>query len=98
MNKPRTSNDCVCRKVDAARYDRNSGVTALKGVCLCSYFAERLLEARRQHPRSLEGTTVRLKTMGIEEEADRTLFIRNIDSRVTEELLFELFVQVTLLC
>ncbi|KAK5868394.1 hypothetical protein PBY51_009417 [Eleginops maclovinus] len=31
--------------------------------------------------------------MGIEEEADRTLFIRNLDSRVTEELLFELFVQ-----
>ncbi|XP_029302941.1 RNA-binding protein 7 [Cottoperca gobio] len=31
--------------------------------------------------------------MGIEEETDRTLFIRNLDSRVTEELLFELFVQ-----
>ncbi|XP_075905958.1 RNA-binding protein 7 [Nelusetta ayraudi] len=31
--------------------------------------------------------------MGIEEEADRTLFVRNLDSRVTEELLFELFVQ-----
>uniref|UniRef100_A0A1A7XVR6 RNA binding motif protein 7 n=1 Tax=Iconisemion striatum TaxID=60296 RepID=A0A1A7XVR6_9TELE len=31
--------------------------------------------------------------MGIEEEADRTLFVRNIDSRVTEELLFELFLQ-----
>ncbi|XP_053729188.1 RNA-binding protein 7 [Synchiropus splendidus] len=31
--------------------------------------------------------------MGIEEEADRTLFIRNIDSRVTEELLFELCLQ-----
>ncbi|KAM9853417.1 RNA-binding protein 7 [Aulostomus maculatus] len=31
--------------------------------------------------------------MGIEEEADRTLFIRNLDSRVTEELLFELFLQ-----
>ncbi|XP_017275492.1 RNA-binding protein 7 isoform X2 [Kryptolebias marmoratus] len=31
--------------------------------------------------------------MGIEEEADRTLFIRNIDTRVTEELLFELFLQ-----
>ncbi|XP_028275522.1 RNA-binding protein 7 [Parambassis ranga] len=31
--------------------------------------------------------------MGIEEEADRTLFIRNIDTRVTEELLFELCLQ-----
>ncbi|XP_077397302.1 RNA-binding protein 7 [Festucalex cinctus] len=31
--------------------------------------------------------------MGIEEEADRTLFIRNLDPRVTEELLFELFLQ-----
>lgn len=31
--------------------------------------------------------------MGIEDEADRTLFIRNLDSRVTEELLFELFLQ-----
>ncbi|XP_061575039.1 RNA-binding protein 7 [Cololabis saira] len=31
--------------------------------------------------------------MGIEEETDRTLFIRNLDARVTEELLFELFVQ-----
>lgn len=31
--------------------------------------------------------------MGIEEEANRTLFIRNIDQRVTEELLFELFLQ-----
>ncbi|XP_010785698.1 RNA-binding protein 7-like [Notothenia coriiceps] len=31
--------------------------------------------------------------MGIEDEADRTLFIRNLDSRVTEELLFELFIQ-----
>ncbi|XP_077423135.1 RNA-binding protein 7 [Vanacampus margaritifer] len=31
--------------------------------------------------------------MGIEEEADRTLFIRNLDARVTEELLFELFLQ-----
>ncbi|KAM9359244.1 RNA-binding protein 7 [Symphorus nematophorus] len=31
--------------------------------------------------------------MGIEDETDRTLFIRNLDSRVTEELLFELFVQ-----
>lgn len=32
--------------------------------------------------------------MGIEEETDRTLFIRNLDPRVTEELLFELFLQV----
>lgn len=31
--------------------------------------------------------------MGIEDEADRTLFIRNLDQRVTEELLFELFLQ-----
>ncbi|KAJ3590408.1 hypothetical protein NHX12_008359 [Muraenolepis orangiensis] len=31
--------------------------------------------------------------MGIEEEADRTLFIRNLDHRVSEEILFELFVQ-----
>ncbi|XP_044058979.1 RNA-binding protein 7 [Siniperca chuatsi] len=31
--------------------------------------------------------------MGIEEETDRTLFIRNLDARVTEELLFELFLQ-----
>ncbi|XP_013870534.1 RNA-binding protein 7 [Austrofundulus limnaeus] len=31
--------------------------------------------------------------MGIEDEADRTLFIRNIDTRVSEELLFELFLQ-----
>lgn len=34
--------------------------------------------------------------MGIEDETDRTLFIRNLDSRVTEELLFELFLQVLL--
>lgn len=34
--------------------------------------------------------------MGIEDEADRTLFIRNLDQRVTEELLFELFLQVLL--
>uniref|UniRef100_A0A3B5BGJ4 RNA binding motif protein 7 n=1 Tax=Stegastes partitus TaxID=144197 RepID=A0A3B5BGJ4_9TELE len=27
------------------------------------------------------------------EETDRTLFIRNLDTRVTEELLFELFLQ-----
>ncbi|KAI3354437.1 hypothetical protein L3Q82_018957, partial [Scortum barcoo] len=32
-------------------------------------------------------------TMGIEDETDRTLFIRNLDPRVTEEILFELFVQ-----
>lgn len=32
--------------------------------------------------------------MGIEDETDRTLFIRNIDQRVTEEVLFELFLQV----
>lgn len=32
--------------------------------------------------------------MGIEDETDRTLFIRNLDGRVTEELLFELFLQV----
>ncbi|XP_008306724.1 RNA-binding protein 7 [Cynoglossus semilaevis] len=31
--------------------------------------------------------------MGIADETDRTLFIRNLDSRVTEELLFELFLQ-----
>nr|XP_020455948.1 RNA-binding protein 7-like [Monopterus albus] len=31
--------------------------------------------------------------MGFEDEADRTLFIRNLDARVTEELLFELFLQ-----
>ncbi|XP_029965279.1 RNA-binding protein 7 isoform X2 [Salarias fasciatus] len=31
--------------------------------------------------------------MGIEEEAERTLFIRNLDTRVSEELLFELFLQ-----
>lgn len=31
--------------------------------------------------------------MGIEDEADRTLFIRNLDHRVTEEVLFELFLQ-----
>lgn len=31
--------------------------------------------------------------MGIEDETDRTLFIRNLDQSVTEELLFELFVQ-----
>lgn len=34
--------------------------------------------------------------MGIEDETDRTLFIRNLDPRVTEELLFELFLQVLL--
>lgn len=40
--------------------------------------------------------TLSLKNkMGIEEEADRTLFIRNLDARVTEELLFELFLQVS---
>ncbi|XP_071327950.1 RNA-binding protein 7 [Trachinotus anak] len=31
--------------------------------------------------------------MGIEDETDRTLFIRNLDQRVSEELLFELFLQ-----
>ncbi|XP_077467734.1 RNA-binding protein 7 [Stigmatopora argus] len=31
--------------------------------------------------------------MGFEDEADRTLFIRCLDARVTEELLFELFLQ-----
>lgn len=31
--------------------------------------------------------------MGIEPEVDRTLYIRNLDPRVTEELLFELFLQ-----
>ncbi|XP_026169818.1 RNA-binding protein 7 isoform X2 [Mastacembelus armatus] len=31
--------------------------------------------------------------MGIADETDRTLFIRNLDPRVTEELLFELFLQ-----
>ncbi|XP_068173068.1 RNA-binding protein 7 [Antennarius striatus] len=31
--------------------------------------------------------------MGIEEETDRTLFIRNLHQKVTEELLFELFLQ-----
>lgn len=31
--------------------------------------------------------------MGIEEETDRTLFVRNLDQRVTEEILFELFLQ-----
>lgn len=31
--------------------------------------------------------------MGIEEETDRTLFIRNLDTRVTEEILFDLFVK-----
>ncbi|KAM9318868.1 RNA-binding protein 7 [Pholidichthys leucotaenia] len=31
--------------------------------------------------------------MGIEEETDRTVFVRNLDSKVTEELLFELFLQ-----
>ncbi|XP_056467105.1 RNA-binding protein 7 [Gadus chalcogrammus] len=36
--------------------------------------------------------------MGIEEEADRTLFIRNLDQRVSEEILFELFVQAGPLC
>lgn len=37
-----------------------------------------------------------LDTMGIEEETDRTVFIRNLDTKVTEELLFELFLQVLL--
>ncbi|XP_056139649.1 RNA-binding protein 7 [Lampris incognitus] len=31
--------------------------------------------------------------MGSEDETNRTLFIRNLDQRVTEELLFELFLQ-----
>ncbi|XP_060780099.1 RNA-binding protein 7 [Neoarius graeffei] len=31
--------------------------------------------------------------MGIADEADRTLFVGNLDSQVTEELLFELFLQ-----
>ncbi|XP_066565928.1 RNA-binding protein 7 [Amia ocellicauda] len=31
--------------------------------------------------------------MGISEEADRTLFVGNLDPRVTEEILFELFLQ-----
>lgn len=87
----------MCRKVGAPHRDRVSRFTALKGVFLCSYFAE--LRARTQlQPRRLEGETVRYKTMGIEDEADRTLFVRNLDSRVTEELLFELFVQVMLFC
>lgn len=32
--------------------------------------------------------------MGIMDEADRTLFVGNLDPQVTEELLFELFLQV----
>lgn len=34
--------------------------------------------------------------MGIADEADRTLFVGNLDPKVTEELIFELFLQVTL--
>lgn len=87
----------VCRKVAAPHRDRKSRLTAAKGVLLCSYFTA--LRARTQlKPRRSEGETVRYKTMGIEDEADRTLFVRNLDSRVTEELLFELFLQVMLIC
>lgn len=87
----------VCRKVVAPHRDRRSRLTAVKGVFLGSYFAA--LRARTQlQPRRSEGDTVRYNTMGIEEEADRTLFVRNLDSRVTEELLFELFLQVMLIC
>lgn len=32
--------------------------------------------------------------MGIADEADRTLFVGNLDPKVTEELIFELFLQV----
>lgn len=32
--------------------------------------------------------------MGVADEADRTLFVGNLDPQVTEELLFELFLQV----
>lgn len=42
------------------------------------------------------GFWICLNTMGIEEETDRTVFIRNLDTKVTEELLFELFLQVLL--
>nr|ACI33814.1 RNA-binding protein 7 [Salmo salar] len=31
--------------------------------------------------------------MGVADEADRTLFVGNLDPKVTEELLFELFLQ-----
>lgn len=34
--------------------------------------------------------------MGIADETDRTLFVGNLDQKVTEELLFELFLQVTI--
>lgn len=44
----------------------------------------------------MESATIYSNTMGIEDETDRTLFIRNLDPRVTEELLFELFLQVLL--
>jgi len=32
--------------------------------------------------------------MGIADEADRTLFVGNLDPQVTEEIIFELFLQV----
>lgn len=33
--------------------------------------------------------------MGIADEADRTLFVGNLDPQVTEEVIFELFLQVS---
>ncbi len=35
--------------------------------------------------------------MGIADEADRTLFVGNLDPQVTEEVIFELFLQVSVL-
>lgn len=35
--------------------------------------------------------------MGIADEADRTLFVGNLDPQVTEEVIFELFLQVSAL-
>ena len=36
--------------------------------------------------------------MTMDDEAERTLYCGNLDGRVTEEMLYELFLQVKILC
>lgn len=97
-----TARHVKCRKATTARYDGSSTFTPLNVTTTWNIrfrldFALRFLFRLTLYLCHLESATVCLNTMGIEEETDRTLFIRNLDPRVTEELLFELFLQVLVL-
>lgn len=70
-----------------ATHDRSDWNTAFKGEIIVTSTSGLIFQIAFIYT-SLENK------MGIEEETDRTLFIRNLDPRVTEELLFELFLQV----